>query len=91
MVGTMAFRYLLPHLLYECVAFAGAIRDGRAMTFIHAKASFLGNLVWVIRERRKLRLSLMASGDLRLAKRRLHTGMAPWWKALSIRWAERRG
>jgi len=90
MVGVMAFRCLLPHLLYECIAFACAIRDGRTTTFIHAKASFFRNLGWVLRERRKLRLSLSASGGLRLARRRLHVRMAPWWKALIVRWAEKR-
>ncbi len=85
MAGGMAFRFLFPHLLYESLAFIGAIKNGRTSAFISAKLSFLQSLRWVVRERRKLRLSLIASGGIALAKHRLHAQMAPWMTVMRTR------
>lgn len=89
MVGTLALRYLIPHLLYETAAFAGAVRDGLLIPFLSAKARFLRNLGWVMRERRRLRQSLAATGGIRTAKRRLRQQMSPCHEALAARWNER--
>jgi GT2 family glycosyltransferase len=89
MVGTLALRYLVPHLLYESAAFVGAVRDGLLVPFLSAKAGFLRNLGWVMRERRKLHHSLSATNDVRSAKRRLCKHMSPWQEALATRWSER--
>ncbi len=87
MVGTLALRYLIPHLLYESAAFVGAIRDGLLIPFLSAKAGFLGNLGWVMRERRKLRRRLNAMKGVGSAKRRLRAHMSSWQTALATRWS----
>lgn len=87
MIGTMALRHLVPHLLYELMAFIGAIINGKCLAFISAKINFLQSLRWVVGERRKLRLSLVAAGGITPAQHRLHAQMAPWttvfWRRIS--------
>jgi len=90
MVGGMAFRYLLPHLIYELFAFIGALRDRRIKAFILAKGSFLKNIGWVIKERKALRLRLISSVGVVSAQVRLSARMAPWQNALGVRWGEGR-
>jgi len=90
MVGSLAFRYLLPHLLYECVAFAGATMWGQTLPFLKAKASVVRDLRWILQERQNLRCRLSSSGGVREAKRRLRACMAPWWHVFTVRWTERR-
>ena len=90
MVGGMAFRYLLPHLIYELFAFIGALRDRRIKAFILAKGSFFKNIDWVIKERKALRLRLISSVGVASAQVRLCARMAPWRNALVVRWSERR-
>lgn len=89
MVGSLAFRYLLPHLLYESAALVGAIRDGLLIPFLTAKAAFLRNLGWVVRERRRLRHSLASGNGAQAAKRRLREHVSPCREALTARWTGR--
>ena len=90
MVGSLAWRFLLPHLIYETIAFGGALLKGQGLTVLRAKAAVMRNIGWVFAERRKLRDLLVTNDCLDDAKRRLRACMTPWWRLFAARAAERR-
>ena len=80
MVGSLAWRYLLSHLIYECFAFFGAIVEGRAITVMKAKVDFVRHLSWVKTKRWELRSRLDESEGIKVAQKRLEEKMCGWVK-----------
>ncbi len=86
MVGWLALRHLPAHVLYEALAFLHALRHGRGLVVLTAKAGFLRRLGWVCRERRRLRSRLQHAGRWPAAQRDLAARLLP----LSVLRVERR-
>jgi GT2 family glycosyltransferase len=81
MIGSLAWRYLLPHMLYEGVAFAGYCIRGQAGTVLRAKRDAWRQRAFVRRARRDLAQRLARAGRFAEAKRDLNRAMLPWWTA----------
>jgi GT2 family glycosyltransferase len=81
MVGSLAWRYLVPHLVYEGVAFAGYCIRGQAGTVLRAKWDAFRNRGFIRQARRDLSLRLARAGRLAEGQRDLRRALAPWWLA----------
>ncbi len=76
MVGSLAFRYAVPHFIYESLAFAGALAAGRLGSFLRAKRDAFAAASWIRKQRAALRRSL----DLPAATQNLRAAMTPGWR-----------
>jgi GT2 family glycosyltransferase len=80
MVGALAWRYLLPHLIYEAAAYAAALGRGQGGCVIRAKWDALRRVGWIVRQRRRLAQDLRQRGLVASGKRRLAAGLTPSWR-----------
>ena len=82
MVGGLAWRYLIPHLLYELCSLLAALPRGRLGNVLRAKREAWRNRGWIRSERARLRANLQAAGAWPSAQRRLRAAMTPWWQVI---------
>jgi hypothetical protein len=83
MQGGLAWRYLLPHLLYELLAVGGSVLRGQGLAALRAKCDFLRHVSWVRGERVKLAAQLDRTGGVRAGARRLAERLPPWWRGFT--------
>jgi len=80
MVGGLAWRFFLPHLLYESLCLFAAAPRGRLRSVLRAKRDAWHMRHWIGLERRRLYEQLRSSIGLRVAQQRLLSRMTPWWR-----------
>ncbi len=82
MVGSLVWRHLASHLVYEAFAFVGMLFRGQGMVFLKAKRDALRMIPWIRRQRRLLRERLQTSVGLLRARRNLQARLKPFSRAV---------
>lgn len=67
MQGSLFAKYFLSHFLYEFTLFLFFLSVGKGIPFVKAKIQFLKNLGYLLRERKKLKLTLKKSNKFKKA------------------------
>jgi len=65
MQGSLFAKYFLSHYIYEFILFLFFLFAGKGIPFLKAKIQFLENLGYLLQERKKLKLTLMASNKFK--------------------------
>jgi GT2 family glycosyltransferase len=77
MTGSVAWRHLLPHFLYETACFFNMLMHGQALTFIRAKLDALQHFSWIRSQRHHLKEKLSSCGRLNSAVQDLESSLLP--------------
>ncbi len=80
MVGSLAWRNLASHLVYELFAFLGMLVRGQGSVFWRAKRDAARMVGWIRRERKLLREKLEAAGGMAQAQRHLNRNLKSFWR-----------
>lgn len=78
MIGRLAWRFLIPHIIHELLAFAQALLSGHGIAVVRAKWAAMRCLPWIQRQRRQLTARLKEEIGLRQARANFMAKTSGW-------------